>query len=78
MKRTIGETVRNRRRTLGLTQEELAELAGVAVRTVHEIEHDKPTLRLDSLSPVLETLGLELTLALRQPAGANDQPGEQP
>lgn len=63
---TIGQQVRSRRRQFRLTQAELADLAGVAVRTVHEIEHDKPSLRLDSLTAVLAVLGLELTVQLRQ------------
>ncbi len=67
MKRPLGEAVRQRRREFNLTQEQLAELAGVAVRTVHEVEHDKPTIRLDSLNRVLEALGLELHIRLRQP-----------
>lgn len=64
---SIGQQVRARRRHLGLTQAQLAELAGVAVRTVHQIEHDKPSLQLDSLQAVLDTLGLELTVGLRRP-----------
>ena len=64
---TIGWQVMVRRKSLRLTQIELAHLAGVAVRTVHEIERDKPTLRLDSLQPVLEALGLELKLEIRKP-----------
>lgn len=54
--------VRARRRDLGLTQIEVAELAGVAVRTVHAVEAGKATLRLDALLAVLDAVGLRLTL----------------
>lgn len=64
---SIGQQVRSRRKQFRLTQAELADLADVAVRTVHEIEHDKPSLRLDSLRAVLEALGLELTVQIRKP-----------
>ncbi len=64
---SIGQQVRSRRKQFRLTQAALADLAGVAVRTVHEIEHDKPSLRLDSLTAVLEALGLELTVQIRKP-----------
>lgn len=64
---SIGKQVRSRRKQFRLTQAELADLAGVAVRTVHEIEHDKPSLRLDSLTAVLEALGLDLILQIRKP-----------
>jgi y4mF family transcriptional regulator len=58
-----GELVRSRRRSLGLRQDELAALAGVAVRSVHAVEASKPTIRLDVLVAVAAALGLELTLS---------------
>jgi y4mF family transcriptional regulator len=56
----IGAEVAQRRRTLRVTQEELAELAGVSVRSVASIEAGKPTVRLDILAPVLATVGIDL------------------
>ncbi|MGO2655014.1 MAG: hypothetical protein ACTH93_04170 [Pseudoclavibacter sp.] len=32
------------------------------MRTVHEVEHDKPTIRLDVLTSVADVLGLTLFL----------------
>lgn len=58
----FGQEVRRRRRQLGLTQAEVAELAGVAVRTVHAVEAGKSTARLDALVAVLRALGLRLRL----------------
>ena len=57
-----GALIRDRRRVLGLRQEELAALAGVGVRSVHVVETSKPTVRLDVLLAVVEALGLTLTL----------------
>lgn len=54
--------LRARRKDLGLTQQEIAELAGVATRTVHAVEAGKPTVRLDALLAVLSALGLQLRL----------------
>jgi HTH-type transcriptional regulator / antitoxin HipB len=62
----IGEAVRRSRTSLGLRQEELALAAGVSTRAVHQIEHGKPTSRLDSLAPVLDVLGLDLIVTDRQ------------
>lgn len=56
----IGRLVRAERDRIGLRQDELALAAGVSTRVVHQIEHGKPTSRLDSLVPVLEALGLSL------------------
>lgn len=61
----IGETVRRSRESLGLRQDELAFVAGVSTRVIHQIEHGKPTSRLDSLSPVLGVLGLRLQAGKR-------------
>ncbi|MEW6470824.1 MAG: helix-turn-helix domain-containing protein [Actinomycetota bacterium] len=58
--RSLGAAVRARRRQLGLTQEDLAALAGCARRTVNAIEGGKETIRLSVLLDVLGALGLRL------------------
>lgn len=68
--RAIGEAVRTARADLGLRQDELALAAGVSTRVVHQIEHGKPTSRLDSLAPVLAVLGLRLRVDERRSSGA--------
>ena len=57
---SIGAFVRRRRRANGLTQAELAELAGVGTRFVSELERDKPTVRLDAVDAVLAVFGKEV------------------
>jgi y4mF family transcriptional regulator len=66
----LAAAVRDRRRALALTQQETAELAGVATRTVHAVEAGKPTLRLDALLAVLSALGLQLRLERGNAPGA--------
>lgn len=61
----LAAEVRTRRTALGLTQRDLADMAGVSERFVRFVEQGKPSIQLDSLSAVLETLGLELGLATR-------------
>jgi HTH-type transcriptional regulator / antitoxin HipB len=58
----IGILCARERHRLGLRQDELALIAGVSTRVVHQIEAGKPTSRLDSLVPVLDALGLELRI----------------
>jgi y4mF family transcriptional regulator len=58
----IGEAVRTQRELLDLRQDELALTAGVSTRVIHQIEHGKPTSRLDSVLPVLDALGLSLKI----------------
>jgi hypothetical protein len=38
----------------------LAELAGVGVRLIVDVEHDKPTLRMDTVNAVLAVFGRKL------------------
>jgi len=61
----IGAAVLRARRALGLRQDQLALAAGVSTRVIHQIENGKPTSRLDSVAPVLEVLGLELSVRER-------------
>lgn len=61
----IGTQVRERRESLRLLQIDLADMAGVSERFVRELEHGKPTLRLDKVEAVLDVLGLRLVLAPR-------------
>jgi HTH-type transcriptional regulator / antitoxin HipB len=56
----LAESVRARRRVLGLRQDELADLAGVSTRSVHAIEQGKSTVRMDILMLVLTALGWQL------------------
>lgn len=42
---SLGETLRARRKKLGLTQFEAAELAGVSVRFVHDVENGMETVQ---------------------------------
>lgn len=61
----IGFAVRRRRKLLGVTQQALARMAGCGLVFVYNIEHGKPSLRLDKLLDVLSALGLELVVASR-------------
>ena len=61
----LGELIRARRRELGLTQTEVAEVANANLRFVSELERGKPTARLENVMRVLATLGIELEARLR-------------
>ena len=48
------------RKQSGLTQQELAELAGVGKNLVYELENGKQSVRLENLLKVLRVLNIEL------------------
>jgi y4mF family transcriptional regulator len=61
----LGRAIRTRRRALGLSQLELAELADVGTRFVHEVESGSGNPRLRGLIALCHALGLELTVDAR-------------
>lgn len=52
--------VKQRRKQLGLTQQDLAERAGVGLRFIRDLEQGKETLRMDKVNEVLALFGHEL------------------
>ena len=49
--------IKQRRKRLGLTQQEMAERAGVGLRFVRDLEQGKKTVRLDKVNQVLALFG---------------------
>ncbi|MEM9675748.1 MAG: helix-turn-helix transcriptional regulator [Cyclobacteriaceae bacterium] len=60
----IGNTVRERRKFLKITQEDLADIAEVSERTLRDIEKGFANPELESLVKLCEVLGLELTISV--------------
>ncbi len=56
----LGALVRFHRHKAGLTQIQLAELAGVGKATVYDIEKGKTTVQMDKLFPVLAVLNVDI------------------
>lgn len=52
--------IKQRRKLLGLTQQDLAEKAGVGLRFIRDLEQGKQTLRLDKVNQVLVLFGHEM------------------
>lgn len=57
----IAEFVRKRRKEAGLTQLELADISGVGIRFIRELEQGKPNLMADKINQVLLFFGHVLT-----------------
>ena len=58
----IGAKIRVRRKLLRLRQRDLAELAGVTLRGLTDLENGKANPTINQLAKVAEVLGLELRL----------------
>jgi y4mF family transcriptional regulator len=64
---TLGAAVRQTRKAHGLTQSQLAGLAGTGLRFVSELERGKPNVALDKVLAVLAVLGLRLQVVGAEP-----------
>lgn len=64
--KSIGEQIRSRRKELGITQPHLAEIAEVSVNTLYKIERGEANPTLEVMYKLLNVLGLELHIGIRQ------------
>ncbi|MEM7184974.1 MAG: helix-turn-helix domain-containing protein [Spirochaetota bacterium] len=58
----IGKIVWFHRKKSGMTQKQLADLAGVGKTVVFDVEKGKETVRLDTLQRLLTTLNIKMHL----------------
>lgn len=56
----IADFIKEKRKSVKLTQPELAEKAGVGLRFIRELEQGKQSLRLDKVNQVLQLFGYEV------------------
>ena len=57
-----------RREQLGVTQEQLAELSAVALRTIKALDSGKGNATVSTLIKLADVLGMELKLEVRKPS----------
>ncbi len=61
----IGRTIRGRRKSLNITQPILAALAGIGINTLVAIERGSGNPKIETILAVLDTLGLEFDITLK-------------
>ncbi|MDC7232105.1 MAG: helix-turn-helix transcriptional regulator [Spirochaetales bacterium] len=54
------QIVKEKRSSLGLTQKDLADRAGVYLRFIRDMEQGKESLRLDKVNQVLSLFGMKM------------------
>lgn len=64
-KQQIGKIIKTRRKELSIDQLTLAELAGVGINTLVAIERGSGNPKTDTLLSVLDTLGLQIKIILK-------------
>jgi len=59
-KMDLANFVKTKRKSVKLTQPELAEKAGVGLRFIRELEQGKESLRMDKVNQVLQLFGYQV------------------
>ncbi len=62
----LAQELRQRREQLGVTQEYLAELSGVGLRTIKSFESGKANPRLETIKKLSDVLGMELIWTIKK------------
>lgn len=62
----LKEVIKNRRKVLGISQQDLAELSGVSLPTVKDIERGIANPSLATISKLLDVLGMEIEYRVRK------------
>ena len=68
----IVETLKKRRIRLQVTQETLALLTGVSLRTIKQLEAGKGNPTLETIQKLADALGLELQLIIKNTSIENE------
>jgi transcriptional regulator with XRE-family HTH domain len=61
----IGNSIKSRRKSLGVTQPSLASLAGVSTNTLYRIERGLANPSVETLQKIATILGLEVGLKIK-------------
>lgn len=62
----IGSVIRERRKLLGITQPELADMAQVSINTLYKLERGEANPSVKILNQLGEVLGLELNIGVKK------------
>lgn len=62
----LSDVIKDRRAKLDLLQVDLAEMTGVSLATVKDIERGKGNPSIRTVEKLLEVLGLEIVFRIRQ------------
>ena len=64
--KTLGETIRARRKELHYTQAYLAEFTGLSVKFISDVERGKTTAEIEKIIRLINVLGLNLLVEKRE------------
>lgn len=59
------KTIKERRESLGVNQENLAKLSGIGLRTIKQFESGKGNPTFQTIQKIVDVLGLEICLKVK-------------
>lgn len=62
----LRDLMKNRRKVLSLSQQDLAEMAQIGIATVKDIERGKGNPSLSTIMKILDVLGIEIEYRVRK------------
>ncbi|QDH81451.1 helix-turn-helix transcriptional regulator [Echinicola soli] len=62
----IGNSIRERRKMLGITQSDLAEMAQISINTLYKIERGEANPSIRVLNKIANILGLEISINVKK------------
>ena len=66
MRKLIAEEVLKRRQQLNMEQKDVSDYAGSSLGTISKLENGKANISIDNLEKILDTLGLEIVIRIKQ------------
>ena len=63
---SLAEVIKSRRKALDISQQDLAEMAGIGLATIKDIERGKGNPSIGTVSKIMDVLGMEIEYKVRQ------------
>ncbi len=63
---SLAEVIKSRRKTLDISQQDLAEMGRIGLATIKNIERGKGNPSIGTVSKIMEILGMEIEYKIRQ------------
>ncbi|MDY4410990.1 MAG: helix-turn-helix domain-containing protein [Prevotella sp.] len=62
----IAQTMKSRRKVLGISQQDLSEMAAVSLATIKDIERGQGNPSLSTVQKILDVLGMEMIFQVKK------------
>lgn len=63
--KSLGQSIRERRKELGYTQKYLSEYTGLSITFISQLERGKPTAEIEKIIQLIHILGMDLMVEKR-------------